>query len=138
MPRVTHKLGGAVNVVSMAEGLHNLMDNALLDDLTATYRAVHSAGCRAVLLGSSQRRSAPVPMWLGSVKQRAHFSELLEVLENIPLPTVAAVHGGALGRGRELALTCDAIICADPRSARGRDRIAAVSRARLMMSPNFG
>jgi enoyl-CoA hydratase/carnithine racemase len=52
-------------------------------------------------------------MWLGSVRQRAQFSELLELLENTPLPTVAAVHGGALGGGLELALTCEAIICAD-------------------------
>ena len=59
MPRVTHKLGGAIGVVSMAEGLHILMDNTLLDGLTATYRAVHSAGWREILLRSSQGRSAP-------------------------------------------------------------------------------
>jgi hypothetical protein len=59
MPRVTHKLGGAIGVASISESLHNLMDNTLLDDLTATYRVVHSAGCRAILLRSSQRRSAP-------------------------------------------------------------------------------
>jgi enoyl-CoA hydratase/carnithine racemase len=38
---------------------------------------------------------------------------MLADLEDIPVPTVAAINGGALGGGLEIALTCDMIIAAD-------------------------
>jgi enoyl-CoA hydratase/carnithine racemase len=37
----------------------------------------------------------------------------LQALEDVPVPTVAALNGGVLGGGLELALTCDMIIAAD-------------------------
>ncbi|MDH8660831.1 enoyl-CoA hydratase-related protein, partial [Klebsiella pneumoniae] len=41
------------------------------------------------------------------------FTEFLDAIEDVPVPTVAAVHGGVLGGGLDLALTCDMIIAAD-------------------------
>jgi enoyl-CoA hydratase/carnithine racemase len=122
MPLVTHEIDGAVGVVSMAKPPRNLIDDELLDDLMAAYRAVLSAGCRAILLKSSQRHfcaGADMPS-LGKTTLRhtdaSKLRELLDVLEDTPVPSVAAVHGGAFGGGLELALTCDTVICADTAS----------------------
>jgi enoyl-CoA hydratase/carnithine racemase len=44
------------------------------------------------------------------------FAEALDHLERLPIPTIAAVQGGCMGGGFELALSCDLILAA--RSAR--------------------
>jgi enoyl-CoA hydratase/carnithine racemase len=47
-------------------------------------------------------------------KERWTFSNgILSVLENLPVPTIAAVHGRAYGFGFELALHTDLIVAAD-------------------------
>ena len=49
MATVTHEIDGKVGVVSLAKPPHNLMDDALIEDLVAAYRAVVAGGCRAYL-----------------------------------------------------------------------------------------
>lgn len=59
--------------------------------------------------------------------------QVLERLDQLPFPTVAAVHGFALGGGLELALACDYIIAADdPRTSLGLPEV------NLGIHPGFG
>jgi enoyl-CoA hydratase/carnithine racemase len=116
---VTHELDGTVGVVTLAKPPHNLIDDALIEELMAAYGAVLAAGCRAILLRSAMRHFC-AGADLNSFNKttfihadRARFNDYLRVLEDAPVPTVAAVHGGALGGGLEIALTCDTIVCAD-------------------------
>lgn len=119
MTTVTHDMDGTVGIVTLAKPPHNLIDDAMIEDLMAAYRQVVSAGCRAILLRSSMRhfcagaelKSFGTTTHIQSDEKR--FREFLQVMEDIPVPTVAAVHGGVLGGGLELALTCDMIIAAD-------------------------
>jgi enoyl-CoA hydratase/carnithine racemase len=119
---VTHEIDGAVGVVTLAKPPHNLLDDELLEGVAAAYRMVLGHGCRAILLRSSMRHfSAGADMAsFGKTTvihtEKARFEEIMSVLEDAPVPTVAAVHGGALGGGLELALSCDMIICADTAS----------------------
>ena len=53
MATVTHEIDGKVGVVTLAKPPHNLMDDALIEDLVAAYRAVVAGGCRAILLRSA-------------------------------------------------------------------------------------
>jgi enoyl-CoA hydratase/carnithine racemase len=91
----------------------------MIDDLMAAYRNVVADGCRAILLRSSMRHfSAGAQIEaIGTTtllhKDQARLREFWDALEDVPVPTVAAVHGGVLGGGLELALTCDMIIAAD-------------------------
>lgn len=119
MTTVTHEIDGAVGVVTLAKPPHNLIDDALIDDLMTAYRAVIAGGCRAILLRSSMRhfcagaelKSFGTTTFIQSDAER--LKGVMSFLEDTPVPTVAALNGGVLGGGLELALTCDIIIAAD-------------------------
>ena len=119
MTMVTHEIDGKVGVVTLAKPPHNLLDDPLLDDLVAAYRTVIADGCRAILLRSSQRHfCAGAELQSFNISTFVHadqrkFEALMQSLEDVPVPTVAALNGGVLGGGLELALTCDTIIAAD-------------------------
>src|SRR6266850_228534 len=119
MTTVTHEIDGKVGVVTLAKPPHNLIDDKLIADLVAAYQAVVAEGCRAILLRSAMRHfcaGAEMASWgTGTVihTDQAKVEKMLRDLEDVPVPTVAAVNGGALGGGLEMALTCDMIIAAD-------------------------
>jgi len=119
MTTVTHQIDGAVGVVTLAKPPHNLIDDAMIDDLIAAYSHVMKQGCRAILLRSSMRHfcAGAELKSFGTTTlihaNQARLKEVLQALEDVPIPTVAALNGGVLGGGLELALTCDMIIAAD-------------------------
>jgi enoyl-CoA hydratase/carnithine racemase len=119
MTTVTHEIDGKVGVVTLAKPPHNLLDDQLINDLVAAYHAVVADGCRAILLRSAMRHfcaGAEMASWGTGTTIHAsqpRFEAMLRDLEDVPVPTVAAINGGALGGGLEIALTCDMIIAAN-------------------------
>jgi enoyl-CoA hydratase/carnithine racemase len=119
MMTVTHESDGKVGVVTLAKPPHNLLDDQLIADLVAAYQAVVAEGCRAILLRSAMRHfcaGAEMASWGTGTRihtDQAKFEAMLRELEDVPVPTVAAVNGGVLGGGLEVALTCDIIIAAN-------------------------
>ena len=120
-PTVGFEINGAVGVVTLAKPPHNLIDSVLLDGILDSYRRAAESGCRAILLKSAMRHfcaGADVSGFAPGAPRRdqAGLERLLSDLEDVGLPTIAAVHGAALGGGFELALTCDLFIAADTSS----------------------
>ena len=63
--------------------------------------------------------------------EEAH--KILNALEDLPIPTVAAIHGACLGGGLELSLACDYRICTSDPSTR-----LGLPEVRLGIFPGFG
>lgn len=97
-----------VNVLSlqMARDLRAaLSDIAARTDVSAVI--VTGAGSKAFVAGGDIREF-PEFIANGTAKQAAlEFDEVLQRLHQLPLPTIAAIGGHALGGGCELALACD-------------------------------
>lgn len=98
----------------------NAVSSAMAVDLgEATRRLAGDRGVRAVVVSSSSDRAFCVG---ADLKERNGFSDADLIAQrplaraayggvlNLPVPTVAAVHGYALGGGFEIALSCDLVV----------------------------
>ena len=106
---------GALGVVTLAKPPHNLLDGAFLEALCDAFERGAADGCRALLLRSDMRHfcaGADVGGFSGGGDDIDAMT-LLDRLEGVSVPTLAAVNGAALGGGFEIALACDLIMAAD-------------------------
>jgi len=87
------------------------------------------------LYGNLQDRRARGVSLLAQARELRRFVDrihrVMDTLDRVPLPTVAALHGVVMGGGLELALTCDVLVA--DRSAR-----FAFPELRLGLVPGFG
>ena len=99
----------------------NALSTAMARDLAAAAAEVAAdETVRAVVLSSSSERAFCVGADLKErnsfsdadlLAQRPHFRTAFTGILDLPVPTVAAVHGFALGGGFEFALSCDLVVC---------------------------
>ncbi|NMO51784.1 enoyl-CoA hydratase [Actinoplanes sp. TBRC 11911] len=95
------------------------ISTAMAEQLTTVAAAVDATRARAVVLTSS----APDAFCVGAdlkerhtltdaefMTQRLVFRRAFTAIREMPVPSVAALHGYALGGGFELALNCDLIV----------------------------
>jgi enoyl-CoA hydratase/carnithine racemase len=113
--------GGDVAEIVIANPPLNLFDEPLLADLEAAVARAAGERPRALLVraeGDGFSAGVDVHVFAGLTEASAHalttrLLALARAVEDLPLPTVAAVHGLCLTAGLELALACDLIVAAD-------------------------
>lgn len=131
---------GVAEVTMRRPEVHNAFDEAMIADLEFAFRTLaQEPEVRVVVLSGAgrhfpagadlpwmQRASESSPEWNRQDAQR--FAAMLATLEACPRPTVARVHGAALGGGVGLACACDIVIASDQAGF-------AVSEARFGILP---
>jgi enoyl-CoA hydratase/carnithine racemase len=113
--------GRVVEIVLDRPQAHNALSTAMARELAEVTREVAADNdVRAVVLSSSSTKAFCVGADLKErngfsdadlMAQRPHFRAAFTGVLDLPVPTVAAVHGFALGGGLEFALSCDLIVC---------------------------
>lgn len=118
----------------------NALNSALIGELDEVLGELATANVRALILTGSGNRAFAAG---ADIKEMVDYSEdqaqamaergqrVLGQLEAFPAPTIAAVHGFALGGGCELAMCCDFIL-ASARAVFGQPEV------KIGVIPGFG
>lgn len=113
-PAVHVSVTGGVATLVMASPPVNALGQTMRARLLAAIRSLKGVALSGVILrgaggnfvGGADLREFDAP------PLEPHLPEVIEALEQLPVPVVAVIDGAALGGGLELALGCDARIAA--------------------------
>lgn len=125
------------------EASTNVLSSDIMVELDEKVRQLETQKPKAVIVYSAKKNGfiagADIKEFTGLQSQEEAFEmirrgqQVLERLENLPCPTVAAIHGFALGGGLELALACHYRIAADDASTS-----LGLPEVNLGIHPGFG
>ncbi len=139
---VRGELDGSVALITLdrAEKL-NAMNRAFWPDLRAALDWARHMDARCLLFSGGGERAFSVGgdvrsfAELATTEERREFQKdamaTFDAVARSELPTIAAVHGHALGGGCELAMACDVVIASD-------DAVFGLPEARFGLVPGYG
>lgn len=106
---------GVLSVTLNRADQHNRLDPADIDALARLLDGIHDelrmapVALRALVLRGSGTRTFCSGFTISAIGDQLddRFEHMLDRLEALPIPTVAAIQGGVYGGGTDLALCCD-------------------------------
>lgn len=125
MPAITVTEGPFVTVTLNRPDVRNAFNAELIADLTAwAIEAAHAPGIRAaVFSGAGKTFCAGADVnWMSetvtytrdqNLDDARRMRRMFELLDELPFPVIARIHGAALGGGAGLAAVCDIVVAAD-------------------------
>ena len=123
MSFVNCEVQGAVAVLTIDRPKAlNALNPEVLADLKAAFEGIDQNTVRCVVLTGAGEKSFVAGADIGSMSTMTKAegtdfgklgNDIFLMIENFPLPVIAAVNGFALGGGCELAMSCDIRICSD-------------------------
>lgn len=142
MPKIRIEQHGPVaHLVLARPERRNALDRGMVDELAAAVATIHQTpGVEVVVVrgegpGFSSGIDAGTLVELadpdGLRDIRGAFVAAYDRLEQLPIPTIAQVHGWAIGAGFELALACDLRVVA-------RDVAMGLPETRMGVVPDVG
>ena len=141
MSFVTYEPQGAVAylIINRPEAL-NALNSQVLADLDAALDAIDLDAVRCLIVRGAGEKSfvagADIAQMKGLTKAEGESfgkqgNDVMRKLETLPIPTIAAVGGYALGGGCELAMSCDIRVAAD-------NAVFGQPEVGLGITPGFG
>ena len=138
---VTYEQDGYVGIVTInrPEAL-NALNTQVLKDLEAVFDSIDLDETRAVVLTGAGEKAfvagADIAAMCKMTKHEGYEfgkfgNDIFRKIESLPIPTIAAVNGFALGGGNELAMSCDIRICSD-------NAVFGQPEVGLGITPGFG
>jgi 3-hydroxyacyl-CoA dehydrogenase/enoyl-CoA hydratase/3-hydroxybutyryl-CoA epimerase len=135
--------GVALLTFDLQGGSANTLGSAAMTELNACLAQVETSGAKALVIRSAKDSGfiagADIDEFSGLADLEKAYQlvrtgqTVFDRIESLPLPTVAAIHGFALGGGLELALACDYRVGADD----GRLNLG-LPEVMLGIHPGFG
>ena len=121
MSFVTTEIQDAVAVLTIDRPKAlNALNPEVLADLKAAFEAIDQNTVRCVVLTGAGDKSFVAGADIGEMSTLTkeggeafgkHGNNVFRAIETLPIPTIAAVNGFALGGGCELSMACDIRIC---------------------------
>ncbi|TQC49656.1 enoyl-CoA hydratase/isomerase family protein [Rhodococcus sp. WS4] len=125
---------GDVGVITLTNPPQNRLSSDLVDEFAKSVVEVSTAGVRSLVVrgdGDTFCFGANIADWPdlsdSDLRTFIHYvNRVFQQVEELPIPTIAAVHGSCMGGGFELALHCDLIVAADDANFRFPEATLAI------------
>lgn len=138
---VTYEQDGYVGIITINRPKAlNALNTEVLTDLEAVIDGIDLEQVRAVIVTGAGEKSFVAGADIGAMSKMTKEegqafgkfgNDIFLKLESLPIPTIAAVNGFALGGGNELAMSCDIRICSE-------NAVFGQPEVGLGITPGFG